>query len=124
MFQSSNIIKKEKENKMKLLTIKENAILFLKEKNNKSNRHIEKQKSIFSYAYTNEKINFSLNKKYKNHISNLPLAKRKMIDNNKNLIKYFHGLRIKDRFILNLKELNKKAQYDNDKLIYKRKIYS
>ena len=47
-----------------------------------------------------------------------------MIDNNKNLIKYFHGLRIKDRFILNLKELNKKAQYDNDKLIYKRKIYS
>ena len=124
MFQSSNIIKKEKENKMKLLTIKENAILFLKEKNNKSNRHIEKQKSIFSYAYTNEKINFSLNKKYKNHISNLPLAKRKMIGNNKNLIKYFHGLRIKDRFILNLKELNKKAQYDNDKLIYKRKIYS
>ena len=124
MFQSSDIIKKEKENKMKLLTIKENALLFLKDKNNKTNKHIEKKKSIFSYAYTNEKINFSLNKKYKNNISNPPLSKLKMFYNDKNLIKYFQGLKIKDRFILNLKELNKKVQYNNDKLIYKNKIYN
>ena len=47
-----------------------------------------------------------------------------MFYNDKNLIKYFQGLKIKDRFILNLKELNKKVQYNNDKLIYKNKIYN
>lgn len=86
MFQSRNIIKREKENKMKLMAIKENAILFLKEKTNRINKNNEVKNSIYSYGYTNEKTNLTLNKKHMSNINKFPLIKLKFFYNDNNLM--------------------------------------
>ena len=101
MFQSNNIMKREKENKMKLLAMKENAILFLKDKSNIINsKNIEKKNSINSYGYTNEKKNLTLSKNYVSNLKNFPLIKLKLFYNDKNIMKYMRQLDLKDKIKL------------------------
>ena len=111
MFQASNIIKREKENKMKLLAMKENAILFLKDKSNLINNKIAEKKNIInSYGCTQEKTKYTLNQKFTSNINKFPLIKLKIYYNDKNLIKYMKNLEIKDIYQLKLAEIkNKKA---------------
>ena len=115
MFQASNILKRERENKMKLMAMKENAILFLKDKSNiMSNRIVEKKNLINSYGCTNEKTKLNLNQKFTSNISKFPLIKLKIYYNEKNLIKYMKKLDIKDLYQLKLAEIkNKKFSSDN-----------
>ena len=111
MFQANNIIKREKENKMKLLAMKENAILFLKDKSNLINNKIAEKKNIInSYGCTQEKTKYTLNQKFTSNINKFPLIKLKIYYNDKNLIKYMKNLEIKDIYQLKLAEIkNKKA---------------
>ena len=99
---SPDSIKKEKENKFKLMTMKENVLLFLKDKNNKINNKFEAQNSITSYCYTNEKINLSLSKKYSQEIKLFPSMKQKVFNNEKNSIKNIKKSKIfyKNKIIL------------------------
>ena len=122
MFQSRNLIKKEKEIKIKLLTMKENAILFLKDKGNiNSNKNFEKNNLINSYGYTNEKKDLTLNKKSKNNLKNFPLIKLKIFYNDK-YNKNINKLEIKDRN-MKLVDIKMKNTYsDNEKLIYSHNI--
>ena len=108
MFQANNIIKREKENKLKLMAMKENAILFLKDKTNKMNKNNEIKNSINSYGFTNEKTNITLNKNHLYNINKFPLIKLKIFYNDKNSNKYMKQLEIKDRFWMNMIEINKK----------------
>lgn len=91
VFQSNNIIKKEKENKIRLLAMKENAILFLKDKNNKMTKNSDIKNSINSYGYTNEKKNITIKKKHLNNISKFPLIKLRIFYKDKNLMKHMNN---------------------------------
>ena len=79
--------KKEKENKAKLMAMKENVILFLKDKNSKINKNCETQNLINSYFYSREKKYLSLNKKLSHEAHNFPPAKPKSFYNVKDIIK-------------------------------------
>jgi len=87
MFYSNNITKKEKENRIRLLEMKEKAILFLKDKNNIINKNSELKNSVNSYYFTNEKTDFTLNKNSMSNINYFPLIKQKIFQEDKNLIK-------------------------------------
>lgn len=87
-------IKKEKENKSKLITMKENVLLFLKDKKTTIDKKNEIPNSINSYFYTNEKINLSLNKKYSHDKNGFPLTKLKSFYNEKDLIQNIKNFKI------------------------------
>lgn len=103
MFSQDNI-KKEKENKAKLLAMKENVLLFLKDKNSKINNKFEAQNSINSYYYTNEKVNLSLSKKYLQDIKIFPSMKQKVFNNDKNSIKNIKKSKILYKNKINLEK--------------------
>ena len=104
--------KKEKENKAKLMAMKENAILFLKDKNSKINKNCETQNLINSYFYSREKKYLSLNKKLSHDAHNFPLAKPKSFYNVKDIIKNIKKSKI---FFKNKVESEKLDNSNNSK---------
>ena len=86
MFAQNNP-KKERENKAKLMAMKKNIILFLKDKNANINKNYKTQNSINSCLYINEKKNLSLNNKFSHDMHNFPLTKPKSFQNVTEIIK-------------------------------------
>ena len=105
--------KKEKENKAKLMTMKENVILFLKDKNSKINKNFETQNSINSYFYTNEKNNLTLNKIFSHDVNNFPKTKPKSFEND--IIKNVKKSKIFFKNKVNLEKLNNSNNSKNNK---------
>lgn len=86
MFAQNNP-KKERENKAKLMAMKKNIILFLKDKNANINKNYKTQNSINSCLYINEKKNLSLNNKFSHDMHNFPLTKPNTFQNVTEIIK-------------------------------------